>query len=308
MSRIVLMIVLHLPGTMSADVIKVMHLTGQSSKHHSWEATADAINQHLASAGLFGVDIVTSPARGEGMDEFAPRFKDYDVVVLNYDGEEWSIQTKTDFVEYVREGGGLVTVHATCNSFAYWPEYNEIIGVGGWGGAKHYNPPLYPDQPERESSRNEKWGPRVYWEDRGMVRDDIPGVAKHPRKHDFIITRRTPDHPITSGLPGQWQQPHDEIYSGLRGPAKNLTILATAYANQDLKNASPHNEPMIFTVGYGKGRVLQITLGHVGARDNASVLSVSNVGFGTVLQRGVEWAATGSVTQTVPDDFPAVAR
>ena len=106
------------------------------------------------------------------------------------------------------------------------------------------------------------------------------------------------------GLPEMWLQSHDEVYSNLRGPAMNLTILATGYADQKLKNASPHNEPMLFTVSYGNGRVFQTTLGHVGAKDDASVPSVRNVGFITTLQRGVEWAATGEVSLPVPEDFP----
>ena len=68
--------------------------------------------------------------------------------------------------------------------------------------------------------------------------------------------------------------------------------------------ASPHNEPMLFTVSYGKGRVFQTTLGHIGAKDDSTVLSARNVGFITTLQRGVEWAATGDVTQSIPQDFP----
>jgi type 1 glutamine amidotransferase len=291
-------------STMAADKIKVMHLNGQSNKYHSWKGTGDAINQHLKSADIFEVDVVTSPAGGEDMGKFSPKFSDYDVIVLNYDGAEWSEKTKKAFVKYVRNGGGVVTIHGANNSFAYWSEFNEIIGLGGWGGPELYDPPLYQGQADKQASRNEDWGPRVYWQGCGLVHDDSPGSTKHPPKHDFIMTNRTPDHPIMHGLPEMWLQSHDEVYSDLRGPGKNLTILATAYADQKLKNASPHNEPMLFTVSYGKGRVFQTTLGHVGARDDASVLAVRNVGFITTLQRGVEWAATGDVTQAIPEDFP----
>jgi uncharacterized protein len=289
---------------MAADKIKVMHLNGQSNKYHSWKGTGDAINQHLTSAGIFDVDEVTAPANGEDMSKFSPKFSDYDVVVLNYDGSDWSEKTQKAFVNYVRNGGGVVTVHGANNSFAYWPEYNEIIGLGGWGGPGLYDPPLYQGQADKQESRNESWGPRVYWQGCGLVHDDSPGSTKHPAKHDFIITNRTSDHPIMRGLPEMWLQSQDEVYSDLRGPGKNITILATAYADQKLKNASPHNEPMLFTISYGKGRVFQTTLGHVGAKDDATVLSVRNVGFITTLQRGVEWAGTGEVTQAVPEDFP----
>ena len=288
----------------AADKIKVMHLTGQSNKYHSWKGTGDAINQHLKSAGIFDIDVVTSPAGGEDMSGFSPKFDDYDVIVLNYDGAEWSEKTKEAFVAYVRGGGGVVTVHGANNSFAYWPEYNKIIGLGGWGGPGLYDPPLYGGDLSRQKCRNEAWGPRVYWFDCRLVHDHSPGSTAHPPKHDFIITNRNPDHPIMQGLPEMWLQSSDEVYSNLRGPGENLTILATAYADQKLKNASPHNEPMLFTVSFGKGRVFQTTLGHVGAKDDASVPSVRNVGFITTLQRGVEWAATGEVSLPVPDDFP----
>ena len=37
------------------------------------------------------------------------------------------------FVDYVRNGGGFVSVHAADNSFPDWKEYNEMIGLGGLG-------------------------------------------------------------------------------------------------------------------------------------------------------------------------------
>lgn len=291
-------------SSMAAGKIKVMLLTGQSNKYHSWQATAEAIRSALDSAGIFETETVTSPPLGSGMSGFKPDFENYDVVALAYDGTEWAEATEKAFESYMKNGGGLVSVHGSNNSFAYWPEFNEMIGVGGWGGPNLYDPPLYQGEPDKQSNRNEDWGPRVYWEGCKAVYDNKPGGAHHPQKHDFLITVRNPDHPITRGLPEMWLQSHDEVYSDLRGPAKNMTILATGFADPSLKNASPHNEPMLFTVDYGKGRVFHTTLGHIGAREEADVLSVRNVGFITTLQRGAEWAATGEVTQTVPEDFP----
>ncbi|MCB1122008.1 MAG: ThuA domain-containing protein [Verrucomicrobiae bacterium] len=289
---------------MSTDKIKVMLLTGQSNKYHSWQATAQAIKTALDTAGIFDTDTVTSPPLGADMSNFNPDFSKYQVVVLAYDGDEWAESTEKAFEKYMKKGGGLVSVHGTNNSFAYWPEFNEMIGVGGWGGPKLYDPPLYQGEPDKQANRNETWGPRVYWEGCKAVYDNQPGGAHQTQKHDFLITVRNPDHPITRGLPEMWLQSFDEVYSDLRGPAKNMTILATGFANPKLKNASPHNEPMLFTVNYGKGRMFQTTLGHIGAQEGADVLSVRNVGFITTLQRGTEWAATGEVTQKVPEDFP----
>jgi len=50
-------------------------------------------------------------------------------------------------------------------------------------------------------------------------------------------------------------------------------------------------------VKYGKGRVFHTTLGH-------DDYSCEGVGFILSFTRGVEWAATGKVTQPIPDDFP----
>jgi uncharacterized protein len=88
----------------------------------------------------------------------------------------------------------------------------------------------------------------------------------------------------------------DELYDRLRGPAENLIVLATAYADPETKG-SGHHEPLLMTVSYGQGRVFHTALGH-------SVHAMQCAGFIATLQRGAEWAATGKVTQPIPDDFP----
>jgi type 1 glutamine amidotransferase len=60
------------------------------------------------------------------------------------------------------------------------------------------------------------------------------------------------------------------------------------------------DEPMLWTVAYGKGRVVQTPMGH-------DVAAMSCVGF-TTMQRSVEWAATGKVTITIPADFPDAGK
>ncbi len=89
----------------------------------------------------------------------------------------------------------------------------------------------------------------------------------------------------------------DELYNSLRGPAENMEILATAYADPDNKGTGRH-EPALMTLTYGKGRVFHNIMGHAD-------YSVNCVGFITTMLRGTEWAATGKVTQKIPEDFPA---
>jgi type 1 glutamine amidotransferase len=58
------------------------------------------------------------------------------------------------------------------------------------------------------------------------------------------------------------------------------------------------------TIRYGEGRIFHTPLGHVGPRDEEPIAALHCVGFIVTLLRGTEWAATGRVTQPVPEDFP----
>ncbi len=261
--------------------LKALLVDGRQARWHDWKTTSPVVEEIIEATGLFEVDRATAPPKGEPLDDFKPDFAKYDVVVMNYDDDEdWPTETKTAFVDYVRSGGGVVIIHAADNSFPKWKEYNEIIGLGGW----------------RE--RDERWGPMVRWRDGKIVMDHSPGPAgMHPEQHEFQVVVRNPQHPIMKGLPEKWMNGKDELYSALRGPAKNLTVLATAYCNPDIGGTGEH-EPILFTINYGKGRVFHTPLGH--AAENMHC-----VAFIVTLQRGTEWAATGRVTQQVPPDFPS---
>ena len=261
----------------AAPPYKALLVDGQNG--HDWKSTSPVLKKLLEETELFTVDVATSPAKRQDMSGFEPKFADYDVVVLNYQGDMWPEQTQQAFVDYVRNGGGVVVYHFACAAFPSWKEYNEIIGLGGWG------------------RRNEKDGPYIRWRDGQIVRDDSPGRGGgHGPSQPFQLVIRNADHPITKGLPEKFMHVSDELYGWLRGPAKNLTVLATAFAPAD-KGGSDEHEPLLFTVSYGKGRVFQNALGHTSKE-------LASVAFIVPFQRGAEWAASGKVTQAVPGDFP----
>jgi len=218
------------------------------------------------------------------MSGFKPNFADYDVVVSNYQGDSWPEETKKAFVEYVRGGGGVVIYHFALAAFPDWKEFNQIIGLGGWGG------------------RGPQHGPYVRWRDGKIVRQKTTEkrTESHGPMQPFQLVIREPNHPITKGLPEKFMHVPDELYGWLRGPARRLTVLATAFAPKEKGGAGEH-EPLLFTVRFGKGRVFQNALGHTSKE-------LKSVAFIATFQRGAEWAATGKVTQKVPKDFPTAEK
>ena len=100
-----------------------MLLDGESGgPYHAWKATTPVLKKELEETGLFQVDVVTAPAAGGDFNAFKPDFGKYQVIVMNYDApdERWPDSLKAAFEQYVRGGGGLVTVHAADNAFGGW--------------------------------------------------------------------------------------------------------------------------------------------------------------------------------------------
>lgn len=268
--------------SMHAAPLKALIIDGQNN--HDWKATTPHLKKLIEETGLFTVNVATAPGKGRDMEQFKPAFGDYDVIISNYNGEPWSRATRDAFEHYVRNGGGFVSVHAADNAFPDWPAYNEMIGVGGWG------------------DRNEKSGPYLRLRGGKFIQDETPGRGgSHGKQHAFVVETRAPEHPIMAGLPPRWLHAKDELYDRLRGPAKNVTVLASAFADKSTGGTDEH-EPLLMAISYGKGRVFHTALGHNNGTD---ITAQRCVGFITTLQRGTEWAATAKVTQKVPTDFPA---
>lgn len=263
--------------------IKVLIFEGQSINHPHWPEIGDALEEILHPESKFEVYRFTMPGKDESLDGISLNFKNYDVVVSTYDGDPLPLEMRRSFEAFVAGGGGFVALHAADNAFGKWEEYNLMIGVGGWGG------------------RGAQDGYYLYYGDDGERHQVVAPeeCGHHGDQHAFLVESREP-HPITDGLPDSWLHVRDELYDQLCGPAENLRILATAFADTSEGGTGRH-EPVLMTVDYQQGRVFHSTLGH-------STQSMSCAGFITTFLRGCEWAATGEVTIPVPDDFPTAEQ
>ncbi|WP_143873485.1 ThuA domain-containing protein [Catenovulum sediminis] len=282
-------------------MLKALIIDGQNN-HVVWPMSTMMMKRYLEDSGRFTVDIERTkytwnynkfgpqyplndgkkytehhPTKTD--PQFSPQFEKYDVVISNFGWKtaDWPQQTKQNFENYMKNGGGFVVIHAANNAFPNWLEYNKMIGLGGWGG------------------RNESHGPYVYYDkDNKLVRDTRKGNGGgHGKQVEFTVTTRAENHPIMQGIPTSWLHTRDELYVKLRGPAENMTVLATAYDTQK----THRHEPVLMAIDYHQGRIFHSTLGHAKP-------AFESVGFIATLQRGTEWAATGKVTIPVPEDFP----
>ena len=262
----------------SGKVIRTMIIAGQDGSHW-WQGACDVMKQILENTGQFKVDFCFTPSWNGDMETFKPSFKDYDLIVINYGGNPWSTSTQNDFEKYVKNGGGVVFLHSSFLPHENWPAWNLMTGLGAWNG------------------RDEKWGPMLYLKDGKYIYDYSPGWAGyHGLQHQIVVDNVALDHPILKGLPPKWKHYKDEIYLNLRGPAQNIEVLCTTPDRG-------RDNPLMWTVTYGKGRIFADVLGHCG-NDPEFTYSMTCTGFQELFIRGCLWAATGEVNRPVPQDFP----
>ncbi len=267
--------------------IRVLILSGQNN--HDWRTTTPFLRKLLLNTGRFDVRVNEEPT---GMT--SETLAIYDVVVLDYNGPRWGITAENALADFVRSGKGLVGVHG-----ANWA-FSGLVVL-----ADHHIPTgiMEPPWPEYKKMIGGVWSDRY-------------PVSGHAPRHKFLVKIVDPGHPVTKGLPPTFEA-DDELYHNMH-MASGVHVLATAYDDPNNKPAAPaasrppitfnghtvqwphldmnptgKDEPLLWTVHYGKGRTFYTTLGH-------DVKAQTMPGFSTTFVRGVEWAATGTVRKPKP--------
>lgn len=271
-------------GAAGADPVKVLIVDGFSN--HDWKQTTAVVRRILEETQLFDIEVSTAPDTPDapGWKTWRPQFGQYDVVIQNTnnigkDALRWPAEMERALEDYVASGGGLYILHSANNAFAYWPQYDRMIGLG-W--------------------RRAEAGTALEVTEAGDVIRIPPGEdqgTSHGPRRDTVV-RVLHRHPINEGFPPYWKTPSLEVYSFARGPAEDLTILSDAFDETTQKRW-----PIEWVVQYGQGRVYNSTFGHLWSGE-VEPDPVRCVGFQTTLIRAVQWLAAGKVTWPVPSDFP----
>ena len=255
----------------AADRVRVVILTGSSDlPYHHWRESTEFLRAVLERTGRFDVKVI------EEVRGITPAtLEAFDVAVLNYNGPRWGAPAEPAIEAFVRGGRGLVSFHGV----TYGTFYGMVFD-GGW---------------KASSSGDRGWA--AYGDMIGATWD--PRKIGHGPRHVFQVRWIDRTHPISRGLDADFQA-NDELYHRLDlKPAAH--VLASAY-DDPATGGTGKAEPIVWTSTFGSGRTLHLTLGH-----DLSALQQS--GFLAAFARGVEWAATGSVSlparieaAAVPDD------
>ena len=155
-----------------------------------------------------------------------------------------------------------------------WPQemreaFLGFVRKGGGLVVVHAGGASFPEWADYQKLIGGTWGPKT----------------GHGMPHAFVVKPDPAENPITQGLAPF--ETTDELWH--RVPIQpDTTILATAFSSPD-KKGTGKDEPVVWVTQLGQGRCFNTSLGH-------DVRAMQSAGFKTLLVRGAEWAARGTVT------------
>jgi len=244
------------PGAASSDPLRILIVTGQTDMaYHDWRVNVPFLRGVLANTGRFEVRVLEEP-RGLTREILAG----YDGVVLHYNGPRWGGAAEQALEEFIHSGHGMVAVHGV----SYGPFFGYRNEDGKWvpSGAPW---PGY----------SEMLG--MSWKTENIG---------HARRGVFTVKWVDRQHPIALGLEPSFTAT-DELYHKM-DLKPGAHVLATAWSDP-AAGGTGKDEPQIWNVPFGQGRVVHITLGH-------DLTAMSQPGFLAAFARATEWSASGAVT------------
>ncbi|MDF1742791.1 MAG: ThuA domain-containing protein [Gimesia sp.] len=215
------------PAIFDEQPIRVLMFAGnEAHSWHNWKKTTPAIKKRLEQDRRIKVDISYDI---EDLSKI--KLNEYQVIVQNYtnwhDGTSLSKTSRTAFMNYLQNGGGLILIHFANGAFHFslpkadksdWPEYRKIV-------RRVWN---------HHGKGESKSGHDAFGNFHVQITDNI-----HP------ITHNLTKFPIT-----------DELYFRQDGTEPIEPLI---YAKSKV---TQKNEPLAWTYHYGKGRIFQTLLGH----------------------------------------------
>jgi len=236
------------------DTIKTLLITG--ANNHDWKRSAPFCKELLEKTGKFSITLTEDPSAAL---ENAESLKDYQLFFLDYNGPQWSEDAKSNFEASVRDGTGLIVLHAADNAFEGWIEYEKMVGLLWREGAGH-----------------------------GHFHEFTVTITDHGHP----ITRGLSDFSIWDelyhNLTHMHNVPFQVLATAFSNPEKGGTgnhepvMVVTRYGKGRVYH---HVLGHVWPDDFGKGY------------KGATMITFENTMFQETLARGCEWAATGEVRE-----------
>jgi type 1 glutamine amidotransferase len=237
--------------------IRALILTGRNN--HDWRTSSQFLKETLVKTGRFDVRVIEEPA---GLTEHT--LSPYEVLILDYQGPRWGDNTEAAVSKFVAAGNGLVVVHGASYSFS---------GLD-----------VLADYHVRTGLTEPVWSEYVNLTG-GVWSQENPKSA-HGARHRFEVKFADRGHPVARGMEASFFST-DELYHDLK-MHPSAQVLGTAFSAEST-GGTGEEEPILWTMDYGKGRVFHTALGH-------DMVAMVEDGFVTTFLRGTEWTATGKVS------------
>ncbi len=239
------------PPALQGAELRALIVTGWYD--HSFLKPVPALRQLLSESGRFRVDVTEDLPSAD--------LTPYDVLVLLYNGPRWPPTTERAVEQFVASGKGMVTIHGTTYAF---------------GGVE-----VRKVRFQRSGIIQPPWKEFVK-----MIGCQWPEERLgHGKRHRFAVRFTDQTHPVTRGLPASLMA-DDELYHRIT-VLPQAHVLATAFDDPKIRGTGK-DEPVMWVVHYGRGRIFHTTLGH----DPQAIRAPA---FVRVVPRAAAWAATGEV-------------